>query len=268
MENKKIIGNPVSVPNPKVDVYTKDKIDAKVQNLEKYGTANVYILQDSVDYISEDGLVIEMLKWDYSGKTIAFPEGITEVNANGPIDSEQKWLPLTCHKLIFPKSLEKFNIYSIAIDDIDTNCVEEIILYADSHDSNSNAKQPQKICFNNTIRKISCYSGNTEISFSSPIVDEVDITSQISSNYGEHISFDLRNTHNVKLNLEDSYADEFNPPSFKIYGYEGTYAEEYAKDKNIEFINMGSKGSGGGADMETIKQYVDEQIGEALEGDY
>jgi hypothetical protein len=44
----------------------------------------------------------------------------------------------------------------------------------------------------------------------------------------------------VKLALEDGYADEVIPPSFKIYGYEGTYAEEYAKDKNIEFINIGS----------------------------
>lgn len=226
---------------------TQEWTNEQLELIENYGTTDVYVLQEGVDYASENGIIAEMFKWDYSGQTIAFPEGLISTghlyapekrDDNGNLVSTEYF---KCKKLILPKTMEICKISSIWIDEIDTGNVKEIYLDANIDAREDTAgKMPYNMEFGKNIEKITLLYGITKISFEETPLQNVQIYASANCNIEYDIRIDLRNVNTYRLELIDEAADEVFPSSFTIYGYGGSDAEYYAKKNYINFVNIGS----------------------------
>ena len=243
--------------------------------IDKYGTTDVYVLQEGVDYTSENGIIIEMFKWDYSGQTIAFPEGLVstghlfapnETDDYGSIVSTEYF---KCKKLILPKTMEICKISSIWVDEIDTGNVKEIYLNSNIDAREKTAGQmPYNLEFGKNIEKIELHYGITKISFKETPLSNVRIYAKASRYSVEYdIRIDLRNVNSYSLELVDEAADEVNPSFFTIYGYSGSDAEYYARRNYINFVNIGSDYSAELGDIESAVDHILELDNALLGGD-
>ena len=233
--NLKIEGDLITEDGKLSEIIENASNKQDLELLEKYGTTDVYVLQEGVDFVLGDyDTIIEMLRVDYSGQTIAFPEGIKNISASvGEV-------PLTCKKLIFPDTLISFDVYPICIEEIITNKVQTLTLDPDMNYSNLEGKIPERIAFGENIRNI-CVRGGTKIVFDKPPINHVTIAAEIYGiAYSDWVSVNLRNVNSYTLELDDYNADEVTPPNFEICGYAGSKAERYARENNIQFMNIGS----------------------------
>jgi hypothetical protein len=278
MNNKKIIGNPVGVPNPKVDISLYDTKDAV--NLKLYGTTDVHILTDDDVWINS-GILEAQKRSIIESDVVIIPYGVRAI-----IPREAFWdgelgdyvwedgvypINIRAKKIICPSTLVN---------------IQGTTGFFDSRDIFLNdIKISGDFVLNEGVKIINL--ANSELMMSSEIGNIViPKTLEIFTVWG--YSYDIVIPNNVdkfsfwsadRLNCHlYVYNPDFDFSDFEtgvvseiggdgvIHGYAGSTAEAFAKDNGYTFVNLGS--SGGGADMETIKQYVDEQIGLALEGDY
>lgn len=219
-----------------------------------YGTSDVYILQEGVDFEQEDNVVTNMIKWNYDGQTIAFPEGIVGTNSlTAPLDREAAHCEFfTCYKLILPKSMKNFSMTSIKINEIDTRDIEEFYLCGNVEFIDwAQGYAPSYLTFGENIKKINVAGCTTNIKFREDPISRVLINSSISSNLGHGLSINLAHVHNYALSLEDSFADGYgNFSNITILGYAGSEAEKYAKEQGHLFVNIGSNYS----------KYIDDKV--------
>lgn len=281
MKNKKIIGNPVGVPNPKVDISLYDTKDAV--NLKLYGTTDVHILTDDDVWIDR-GILEAQKRSIIEYDVVVIPYGVRAIIPREPIVDDENticyWedgvypIWINAKKIICPSTL--VNIYGstgfwyysgngiisndikISGDFVLNEGVEIINLLNDNTVLNSSE------IGNITIPKTLKIFQVSEYCHDIVIPNNVDKFSFIAPY--------LFNGHLYVYNPDFDFSDfeigmaTQDVGTGVIHGYAGSTAEAFAKEHGYTFKNLGS--SGGGADMETIKQYVDEQIGEALEGDY
>ena len=225
---------------------TQNWTSEQLELIEKYGTTDVYILQEGIDFVSENGVITELLRWDFGEQIIAFPEGISSTgDISLPYDSVTNYFEfLTCKKLILPKSMTYFNIVPLKINDIDTGNVETIYLNAniDNRDV-SQGFLPSDICFNKHIKVVDIYYGSTNIHFNEVTLSNVSINIMIDGSYylGHRIGIDFRNLNDYNIDANDYNSDPpVIPVNIYFYGYAGSAAEKYAKEHHIPFENIGS----------------------------
>ena len=217
-----------------------------IANLEKYGATDVYVLQEGVDFEASNGVMTKLLNWNFEGQIVAIPDGVTEVQTlSMTSDGGGYMYPFTCKELIFPDSLEKFNIGEIAIDNLITNNVKEIFLSGDPFGTQGAAHLPSRILFGKNIEKIGLfYPMGAYIGFAEYIQTPITITGEVYGGYGDYVTINLDNVEDYLLNIYDADAegnlDIGATSAIHIYGYAGSKAERYAKLHNMPFTNIGS----------------------------
>lgn len=269
MENKKIIGNTISIP---ADYDTKDAV-----NLKLYGTTDVHILTDDDVWIVS-GILEAQKRSIIEYDVVVIPYGVRAIIPREPDHDGENWhwedgvyrINIRAKKIICPSTL--INIYGSA----------ELVGY-EAHD----IKIQGDFVLNEGVQivNLSNYNGACGSSDIGNITIPKTLKTFTVWNYFHDIVIP-NNVDKISFWVAERfcghlyvYNPDFDFSDFEtgvvdddggdgiIYGYAGSTAEAFAKDNGYTFKNLGSKGSGG-VDMETIKQYVDEQIGEALEGEY
>lgn len=274
----RVIGTFSGLQNPKANLSDYDTRDEV--NLKLYGTTDVHILTDDDIWITEDGIfeAQKVERIDY--EVVIIPHGVRHIIPKKPnynTDSS-KWyyeegvypIWINAKKIICPNTL--VNIYgSVGIyktsfcnmnvsGDFVLNEGVQIINLFDEGDADT-ATEIGNITIPKALKSFTVWDYKHDIT----IPHNIDKFSFWS---GEPLMCNLY-VYNPNFDFSDftiNAAGRDNTDSGVIHGYAGSTAEAFAKEHGYTFKNLGS--TGGGADLDTIKQYVDEQIGEALGDDY
>lgn len=289
MENKKIIGNTISIP---ADYDTKDAV-----NLKLYGTTDVHILTDDDIWITEDGIFeaqkqqkiehdVVIIPPYVNKKSNGMPNFITNIVPREPIVDRETgicyWedgvypIWIEAKKIICPSTL--VNIYGstgfwdylgngIISNDIKIsgdfvlnegveiiNLLNDYTLYNSSEIGNITIPKTLKIF------QVSEYCHDIVIPNN---VDKFSFTAPFSFNghlYVYNPDFDFSDFA-IGLATQDVGTGV-------IHGYAGSTAEAFAKEHGYTFKNLGS--AGGGAEIGDIEEALDRIIAiqnELLGGD-
>jgi hypothetical protein len=270
MENKKIIGNAVSIP---ADYDTKDAV-----NLKLYGTTDVHILTDDDVWINS-GILEAQKRSIIEYDVVVIPYGVRAIIPRQPALDEETWeyywedgvfpIDIRAKKIICPSTLINiygsagiygFTSHEIKIEgDFVLNDGVQIINLVNSEGAYGSS-DIGNITVPKTLKTFTVWNYFHDI----VIPNNVDkISFWVAERFSGHLY--VYNPDFDFSDFETGVANEEGGDGV-IHGYAGSTAEAFAKEHGYTFKNLGS--SGGGADMETIKQYVDEQIGLALEGEY
>lgn len=218
---------------------TKTETNEKIYNLEYTGMSNAYILEDGVDFVSENTIVTKLLKSDYSSyEAIAFPEGITEIRL--PDDNRGGDTPLIAHKMIMPQSLKLIGGYSfcnyIRWDENENVIDESVVVKVDEFVLNDGLEIINNYAFagNIYLKKINIPGTVTKIGRGA--FEYSDSLKEI------FIPAKVREIGNGNFTVTT-----FNPDDATvILGFAGSVAEQYAKNENglkeyaNKFLNVGS----------------------------
>lgn len=243
--NLKIEGDLITRDGKLSDIVKNASNKQDIELLEKYGTTDVYVLQEGVDIIVENNVVTQLLKNDYSMYgAVAFPEGITGINLVNP-NNAYCGQPFIANKVIMPLSLKTITRFSFA----------NYVIFSDRQgfDANSETIKTQGDYTwedaSVTVRvKEFVLNEGLETVARSEFQENIYLEKiNIPSNWTEIKTGVLGVCFNLKglvipatvksINWEWGALSDY---SDTIYGYGGTAAETYAKENNIPFVNMGS----------------------------
>ena len=201
-----------------------------LNNLTVYGEDNIYILEENVDVTIKDGKVTDLLNTDYSEyETIAFPYGISEI----AIPEKTEFI---ANKVIMPKGLEKIADGSF------------------SKKASDNVKiEIKEIIFNEGITEIGAsvfsYANIGNIRFADSLktvkesaflgtsgLKEIVLPENVDE-VGNYVGMDSSIEKIVfKNNVTKIGVLVFS--KLKVCGYEGSTAEEFAKNISLEFQSI------------------------------
>ncbi len=204
--------------------------EKRINNLTVYGEDNIYILEENVDVTIKDGKVTDLLNTDYSEyETIAFPYGISEI----AIPEKTEFI---ANKVIMPKGLEKVADGSF------------------SKKASDNVKiEIKEIIFNEGITEIGAsvfsYANIGNIRFADSLktvkenaflgtsgLKEIVLPENVDE-VGNYVGMDSSIEKIVfKNNVTKIGALVFS--KLKVCGYEGSTAEEFAKNISLEFQSI------------------------------
>lgn len=271
MENKKIIGNTISIP---ADYDTKDAV-----NLKLYGTTDVHILTDDDVWIN-GGILEAQKRSRIEYDVVIIPYGVRAIIPRMPDHDGEKWywedgvfpIDIRAKKIICPSTL--INIYGSA----DTYDYE-------THDINIQGD----FVLNEGVQIVNLVNYNG--AYGSSEIGNITIPKTLETFTVWGYSYDIVIPNNVdkfsfwsadRLNCHlYVYNPDFDFSNFKtgannnieqngvIHGYAGSTAEAFAKEHGYTFKNLGSSG-GGGAEIGDIEEALDRIIAiqnELLGGD-
>jgi hypothetical protein len=234
----------------------------KIDLLNKYGTTDVYVLQEGVDFVTDEtGTIIigtvSGYVLDFSGRTIAIPEGIvsfepTPDSYGNFYDGNGGVYPclIIAEKIVFPSSFYQYKLDYLRATKIALSEGMQSFFGADTALSNMNTP---------------LYLPSTISDFT--LRNCMACSVMASSNYSQHnpdgfLRIGFQFLHKVSLYLPysikeidfvlgdkviDSYCYIYNPNAKisgffggTICGYAGSTAEEYAKENGYPFVNIGS----------------------------
>jgi hypothetical protein len=224
-----------------------------VQNLNSYGTVDVYVLQKDIDFITdESGTVItgtvDGKLLDKSGYTIAVPDGITKIQGN--VETFKPYIK--ANKIILPATCEQMENEPIEV-------IEQVILsegmtsfYTIGVSMIGNLYLPKSL----TRLSLEYIDGNI---YGNELSTNIDCTissgncslycpKNINSIYTENIaSIYVYNSHAEVHGIHDILT---------LYGYAGSTAEAFAKENGYTFVNVGSDYSAEFGDIESAVDHI------------
>lgn len=277
MNNKKIIGNPVGVPNPKVDISLYDTKDAV--NLKLYGTTDVHILTDDDVWINS-GILEAQKRSIIESDVVIIPYGVRAIIPRQPALDEETmeyyWedgvfpIDIRAKKIICPNTLVNIygsaEIYGFFSHDIniqgDFVLNEGVQIINLVNDPGAYGREIGNIIIPKTLKTFTVWYYYYDI----VIPNNVDKFSFWSA--------ERLNCHLYVYNPDFDFSDfetgvvSEDGGDGVIHGYAGSTAEAFAKDNGYTFVNLGS--SGGGAEIGDIEEALDRIIAiqnELLGGD-
>lgn len=184
---------------------TEDWTKEKIKNFEKYGTTDVYVLQEGVDFVTDStGTVItgtvngNLL--DKSGCTIVIPEGIVKISIYNSEDTSERGI--IADKVILPSTFER---------------IESDLI---------------------TINEVVLSEGITSLS-TADVIFSGNLYLPKSLVHLELFGFNGNIYFNNEMSTEFEFY--FNEGDCTLYGYAGSIAEKLAKENGrFAFVNIGS----------------------------
>lgn len=205
---------------------------AEIEKLEKYGTTDVYVLKEGVDYITDETgtqiiAPVDGKELNYIGQTVTVPEGITSMTLDEP--PYFAYL-INCDTFICPSSLIFIDIACVnAKKFILNDNIERICL-----DSATDAyPQTVEIKLTNSSTTIEGYELNGNI-IAPANIDKI----STGFEYFQGSIYVYNPKATIYCNIE--FDEEIDKKQIKIHGYAGSTAEKYAKENGYTFVNMGS----------------------------
>ncbi len=226
--NLKIEGDLITKDGKLSDIVKNASNKQDIELLEKYGTTDVYVLQEGVDFITDETGTkiigsVDGEKLYYTGKIVTVPDNIVSIE---PIGIEEGFL-INCYKFICSKSIKYICSVDASAEIILNDIINDIVL---TDDSASNSSNPNiKLTNNNTYIASMNYRGTI---ISPANIDKLNISSSEYSECSLYI-YNPKATINCSLGTVDS-------EDVTIYGYAGSTAEKFANDNRFMFINIGS----------------------------
>ena len=223
------------------DLITKDgKLSENIELLEKYGTTNVYVLQEGIDFIYENGLLVSCDNKiiDCSTQTVVIPE----IEDRYQIDGTFIWLK--AKELIVTPTFAGITGNCVQMEKLTIPEGVETIFITDS-----NPTEP--LYLPSSLKELTLFTfSNNDIYFSDK-TKSVKVTALYGSNISmkcpkDMLGINLENGIPSKLYIENPHMVVHGVPSnsFNLYGYAGSTAELFANDEWIKplvnFINIGS----------------------------
>lgn len=211
----------------------------KIYNLQHMGISNVYILQDGVDFESENSIVTILLNSDYSSyDAIAFPEGITEIKL--PSTNRGSDTHLIANTVIMPKSLKKIGEFSfgnyVRWDENDNIIEESVTVKVGEFILNDGLETIEKYSFSGNLYLEKINIPNTVVEIGRGAFEYCDGLKNI------FIPATVTEIGHGNFTVSTLRPEE----ATVIFGFAGSEAEIYAKSENFlkeymnKFVNVGS----------------------------
>lgn len=201
-----------------------------IEKLNFYGTTDVYVLKEGVDIEVVDRKVVNLLKHDYTTEeysqysAIAFPEGITGI----AFSEENK--SLKANKVIFPKSLRTIGeSFANSVNFDEQGNIEEDTVKI----------KVKEYVLNEGIEELENYAFADNV-----YLEQINIPNTLTKigrgalQYCENLNKIIIPTAVTDIGAYNfmTYGDK----KTTIHSYAGSYAETYAKENGIPFVNIGS----------------------------